>query len=294
MRNPIIYLLILSALLFYCMPLSGCLCQVTIGEPEIREVSYEWGEVTPSRTEIITKVKVYNPNPIHLPLKNVLSEVYMGDIKMGEGSALKAGIRANSESTVVITTKLDNTKIPQWWVSHIRNNEKSTIKVTATLVFDLKVTDFNYPFEFSKPIETNILAGLNPEKTQKFKSGPVTLTMSIESHWGAISEDYTEIMTTASIYNASPYPIPVPRLDCFIQLNEIKIAKGLIDGSTIIAPKSETMLTFTTKLDNKMLDDWWVSHIKGGERTQGVVTIKYSEFTLVKQEFEFTTNLLKR
>ncbi len=289
-----IYFLALLTLLLSCASLSGCMHQVEFGKPEIRDISYEWGEVTKSTTEIITKVKVYNPNPFPLPLKTVLSEVYMGDIKMGEGAALKANIKANSESTIVISTKLDNSNIPQWWVSHIRNNEKSTIKVIASLVFDLKVTDFNYPLEFSNPIETNILAGLNPKSLKSLKLAPVTLTMSIESHWGDISEDYTEIITAASIYNDSLYPIPVPKLDCVIQMNEIEIAEGSINGSTTIAPKSETMLTFTTKLDNKMLDDWWVSHIRRGERTEGVGIIKYSGFTLFEQEFEFNTNLLKR
>jgi LEA14-like dessication related protein len=85
---------LLIAIVLASALLLGCTQQgsPTIGKPEIREITHEWGAVTSSTTEIITKVKVYNPNPISLPLKDVLTEIYMNDIKMGEGSALKSEI----------------------------------------------------------------------------------------------------------------------------------------------------------------------------------------------------------
>ena len=88
----------------------------TIGKPEVREISHEWGKVTTSTTEIITKIVVYNPNPVPIPLKDVLTEIYMNNVKMGEGSALKAEIKASSESTIFVSTKLENGRIPEWWV----------------------------------------------------------------------------------------------------------------------------------------------------------------------------------
>jgi len=35
---------------------------------------------------------------------------------MGEGSALKAEIKASSESTIFVSTKPENGRIPEWWV----------------------------------------------------------------------------------------------------------------------------------------------------------------------------------
>ena len=120
-----ILLLLISTLVLGCTQKDS----LTIGKPEIREIKHEWGKVTSSTTEIITKVKVYNPNPVPLPLKDIMTEVYMNDIKMGKGSALKAEIKANSESTIIISTKLENGRIPEWWVTHIKNNEKSKMTV---------------------------------------------------------------------------------------------------------------------------------------------------------------------
>ena len=290
---------ILTAILISAV-LIGC-SQQGLGKPEIRSVSNEWGKITTSTTEIITKITVYNPNPVSLPLKDILTEVYMNDIKMGEGSALKSEIKANSESTIVISTKLENGRIPEWWVSHIKNGEKSTMDVKGNLVFDLKVTEFKYPIELSNSIETDILAGLSSDKPQKINVGPITLTVkSIKSHWGEVNEDYTEIITLATIYNDNRIPVPITKFHYLVKMNEIKLAEGSSNVETVIKPKSEATITFVTKLNNKMLDEWWVSHIKNGEKTkvkivlQPVVKVagKEFKFTLAEKESEFTTNLL--
>jgi len=281
----------------------GCLQEgkTTIGKPEIRGITHEWGEVTSSTTEVITKIKVYNPNPVSLPLKDVLTEIYMNDVKMGEGSALKAEIEPNSESAVVISTKLENGRIPEWWVSHIKNGEKSTMDVRGNLVFDLKVTEFRYPVELSNSIETDILAGLSSDTPQKVSAGPLTLRIkSVKSHWGEVNEDYTEIITQAAIHNDNLVPIPITKFRYSVEMNGIKLADGSSDVATVIQPKSEATLTFVTKIDNKMLDEWWISHIKNGEKTkvkivlQPVIEVagKELKFTLAEKESEFTTNLL--
>jgi len=274
---------------------------LTIGKPEIREIKHEWGKVTSSTTEIITKVKVYNPNPVPLPLKDIMTEVYMNDIKMGKGSALKAEIKANSESTIIISTKLENGRIPEWWVTHIKNNEKSKMTVKGYLVFDLKVTEFKYPIELSNPIETNILDGLSSDEPEEVGVGPIKLTIeSKKTYWGDVNDEYTEMITLAKIRNDNLIPIPITKFYYSVEMNGIKLAEGVNNVETVIKPKSDVTLTLVTKLDNKMLDEWWVSHIKNGERTKVKITIqpfveiagKEFKFTLAEKESEFTTNLL--
>ena len=274
---------------------------MTIGKPEIREIKHEWGKVTSSTTEIITKVKVYNPNPVPLPLKDIMTEVYMNDIKMGKGSALKAEIKANSESTIIISTKLENGRIPEWWVTHIKNNEKSKMTVKGYLVFDLKVTEFKYPIELSNPIETNILDGLSSDEPEEVGVGPIKLTIeSKKTYWGDVNDEYTEMITLAKIRNDNLIPIPITKFYYSVEMNGIKLAEGVNNVGTVIKPKSDVTLTLVTKLDNKMLDEWWVSHIKNGERTKVKITIqpfveiagKEFKFTLAEKESEFTTNLL--
>ncbi len=291
----------IAAILLVSVYLLGCSQQVKIGKPEIRSITHEWGKVTSPTTEIITKVTVYNPNPVPLPLKDILTEIYMNDVKMGEGSALKAEIKANSESTIIISTKLENGRIPEWWVTHIKNNEKSKMTVKGYLVFDLKVTEFKYPIELSNPIETNILAGLSSNEPEEIDVGQVKLTIeSKKTYWGDVNEEYTEMITLAKIRNDNPIPIPITKFHYSVEMNGIKLAEGVNNVETVIKPKSDVTLTLVTKLDNKMLDEWWVSHIKNGERTKVKITIqpfieiagKEFKFTLAEKEYEFTTNLL--
>jgi LEA14-like dessication related protein len=146
-----------------------------------------------------------------------------------------------------------------------------------------------------------MLAGLSSDKPQEIKIGTTTLTVeSMRSHWGDVNEDFTEIITLATIRNDNPIPISITKFHYLVEMNGIKVAEGSSDVSTVVQPKSKTTLTLISKLDNKMLDEWWVSHIKNGEKTkvrivlQPVVEIagKEFKFTLVEKESEFTTDLL--
>jgi len=49
-----------------------------------------------------------------------------------------------------------------------------------------------------------MLAGLSSNVPQKINVMPVTLTVkSTKSYWGDVSDDYTEIMTMATIYTTT-------------------------------------------------------------------------------------------
>lgn len=134
-RLPLVFLIFL---------LSCCAQPASIEKPEIRDVSHRWGEVTHSTTEIITDVKVFNPNPVPLQLKDILTEVYMNNLKIGQGSVLKADIKAKSESDILISTKLENGKIPEWWVSHIKNGERTRVNIVLELVVEALGNEFKF------------------------------------------------------------------------------------------------------------------------------------------------------
>jgi len=135
------------------------------------------------------------------------------------------------------------------------------------LIFDLKVTEFRYPIELSNAMETDILSGLSSNVPKEIVVGPVSLTIrSTKSYWGDVSEDYTEIITMATIYNENLIPVPITKIHYLVEMNNIRLSEGSSNVATVIQPKSEA--TFVTRLDNRMLDECWVSHIKNGERTK--------------------------
>lgn len=225
----------------------------------------------------------------------------MNGIKMGEGSALKSDIRANSESKIVISTKIQNDRIPEWWVHHIMNGETSTVKIIGYLVFDLKITEFRYPIEKTSTIKTDILSSLSSTEPRDVKVGHLKLTVkSVRSYWGDVSWDRTDILTRVVIRNDNPVPIPIIKFHYTVDMNDIRVAEGTSNITAIIKPRSEETLTLLTSIDNRMLDEWWASHIRNGERTNVKVSIepfvmindRVFSFKLLEEEFEFKTSIL--
>lgn len=297
MDGRIVFLVSVALLLLA----SGCLDQARPGQPEIRETTQSWGEVNESTTEIETRFTFHNPNPVGIPLKDVRTELYLGDVRAGEGSAEKSEIAPSSNSTVVISTNLDNQKIPDWWVDHVRNDEQSTMRVEGRLLFDLRLTEFEYPISRSNPIETDVLKGMDTDRPRTHGIGPSSITvMSVESEWGNVTDETTEIVTHAVVRNDNPVPLPIVSVRHSVDMNDVSVADGSSDVSTVIEPNSQKRLTFTMHIDNSKLDEWWVTHVRNDERTDVEISVEpvvelggeESGFELAGRSSTLTTDLL--
>jgi len=129
-------------------------------KPQIIDITHTWGKVTIESTEIWTKVTVHNPNNFPIYFTKIEYTIYMNDVLMGAGSSEEdIIIRANSDKTIHLTTVIDNSKLAEWWVSHINNGEKTTFKFDGYVYFDLKITTFKYHIELEREIQTDILGG---------------------------------------------------------------------------------------------------------------------------------------
>jgi len=281
--------LILVVLIFITLAFSGC-----ISKPELRYVKNNWGSVNEAYTEIITKAGVYNPLPIPLPIKDIKTEIFKNEIKMGQGSAIKADIGANTVSDVIISTKINNEKIVDWWISHVKNNEITNVDVKGDLIIDiLGITQFGYPLDFKSQIKTQILDAIGFKEPKGF-SGFFIEGMS--SEWGEANKDYTEIKINVKFKISSP--IRIVKLRYYIELNDIKLADGVDSVNKNI--ESSRDVEFSIYINNNKIPKWWVSHIKNGEKSVGKVVIKPTieiagkelEIALIEQPISFETNML--
>ena len=268
-----ILILLVIALLF-----SGCV------EPEVRYVKNSWGEVNEQYTEILTTAGVYNPLPIPLPIEDVKTEVYMNNIKMGQGHAIKANVKANSVSDVVISTKIDNDKIVDWWISHIKNNETTNIDVKGKIILNAIVTQFDYPLEYRTQTKTKILDSIAFEN-EKFDK---LFIQRVSARWGNVNKDYTEIIVNVKFKASS---INITKASYYLELNGIELAKGLSKVKT-----ESNEFSIKIYIDNSKITNWWVSHIKNGEKSVGKIEIKpfVDEMALptIEQPIIFETNML--
>ncbi|GAG20080.1 unnamed protein product, partial [marine sediment metagenome] len=129
-------------------------------KPEIREVSLDWGQVTETTTEVLGTITVYNPNSVALPVDRITCDIKMDGISVGRAETIDLQIEKEAEFPVKISAKIDNTKIPDFWVEHIRRNEKSEASIELHAIFDLGGVDFTIPYTIKRPIETDLLSYL--------------------------------------------------------------------------------------------------------------------------------------
>jgi LEA14-like dessication related protein len=278
--------------------------RLELGKPTVTGITQDLGEFTATKSEILTGVVMKNPNPVPIPLESIEADVFMNGIKIGEISSVgKTEIEASQESILRLSTKIDNHKIQDWWVSHIKNGERTNVSVRGNLIFDLGLTKHEYPLEFESSLKTDILSDscLASEGSEGRSAASALLTvMDADSLFGAVTADETEIITTVILNNEGDIPILLAGYDYEIVMNEMKLGEGRVATNDILAPDSAVTISLITPLQNDKISDWWVSHLKNGERTelklkiQPVVEVKGKryEYTMIEEETEFTTSIL--
>ncbi|MCD6318704.1 hypothetical protein J7M02_06515 [Candidatus Aerophobetes bacterium] len=244
---------------------------IVIPNLKIENISNSWGPVSSDITTIITKVLVNEPNLSLVPL-SISCNIYLNDIKMSEGVGENLTIeRVASGSLVLFTSKIDNENIVKWWLSHIKNGERSKVKIEGKLIISLEKVNLVYPFSWETKFQTNILEGLNTKKMVRFNFGLYALEIrSLHSKWGKVTAKETEVKHTVKIYNPSIIPgSPIVRkIKYELSLNGIKMAEGNTGLlPMIIWPGKTKLITFATKMDNRKIKAWWISHINSEEKT---------------------------
>jgi LEA14-like dessication related protein len=244
-----------------------------LGAPGVEGIDNRFGSVNETATMIETNVTVDNPNPIGISLGGVSIDygVYMNDVPMASGQ--KEGISVGTgESNVALRTRLDNQRIPDWWVTHVRNGEQTTMAVNGTVSSSLLGQSTEIP-PVEREISTDIDAALDNEETrpinadQTLVSNPVLYLNETSGSWGEVTNDTTEIEMTFVVYNPKSYAVPVSELGYNMTMNSVAVGSGQSEGTTVIEPGTTETITTTTHMRNERLDEWWVSHVENDQVT---------------------------
>ncbi len=93
----------------------------------VNETNAQWGNATATRTPIDAPATVTNPTPLRVPITELRYTVRLNGIVVGQGIAGQQTIlRPNSTQTLEATAAINNSKLDEWWVTHLRNDERST------------------------------------------------------------------------------------------------------------------------------------------------------------------------
>jgi len=240
-------------------------------QPSVAGVDNRFGAVDETTTTIESDLRVRNPNPVGATLGGLTVDyaIDMNGIRMATGT--KGGLSIpQGESTVPMTTRLANERIPTWWVSHVRNGERTTLAVNADVHSSTLGTSYGAP-QVTRDIETDIISAFNATEDRPVGSsptgGPLLVIRETGAQWGEVSAAETNIDMRFVVYNPNAYPIPVSELGYRATMNGIEMGNGTTEDQGVIPPGETRTIEATTTLNNDNIDEWWVSHLRNDQVT---------------------------
>jgi LEA14-like dessication related protein len=244
------------------------------GVPQLNGIDNEFGTVNETSTEIQTNVSIYNPNPIGLSVGGLSVDyaVGMNGIEMATGEKQGLGI-GTGNSSLRFVTYLDNTKIPEWWYTHVDNGEQTNVAVNATVSHG--TLGSAPPITQSETVETDILSAFDSTETravnadQPLVDDPVLYLNETAGEYGSnLSREQTPIDLSFRMYNPKRYPYAITEIGYTIEMNDIQVGEGSTSEEQVLAPRSESTVEAATSIQNGRLDQWWVSHLQNEEVTE--------------------------
>lgn len=245
-----------------------------LGVPSVERVDNQFGGVNETQTAIETDLLVNNPNPVGIRLGSlsVNYSVSMNDVEMAVGQKEGIGI-ASGNSTVNLTTYLQNERIPEWWVTHINNGETTDMTVSATAKSGLIGQSATFQ-PASETIETDILGQFNSTEDRPVDANmalvedPVMIIKETSANWGEATSTATPIDMRFDVHNPKNSPVAISNIGYNITMNDVQVGEGETAETETIPPQSTETVSFTTDIQNQNLDDWWVSHIENNQVTE--------------------------
>jgi LEA14-like dessication related protein len=265
---------VLAAVGVLTASLGGAFALGLVGAPSVVGVENRFGDVNQDRTTILTDLTVNNPNPIGVRLGDttVNYTVYMNDVEMAKGS--KAGLQVESgNSTLPFETRMLNDRIPPWWVSHIRNDEVTNVTIDATIRTGL-LGNRSFDLDQRERVETDIISAFASDETRPVDGpespvfeNPVLYINRTDGEWGEVTDRETPIPMEFVVYNPQLEPYTITEVGYEISMNDIAMGEGTTEQTYVIPGGTAETIRTTPTIDNRNLDDWWVSHLRNDQRT---------------------------
>jgi LEA14-like dessication related protein len=132
----------------------------------IRQRNGSFGAVSEAETPIEISFVVYNPKDVPIVVSELGYNVTMNGIDIGEGVTERTYlIEPRSSERIETTVRLQNERLDEWWVSHIRNDQETRLFIDFSARLSVEgVAATTVPLEgldYGTTFETNIFGGRN-------------------------------------------------------------------------------------------------------------------------------------
>lgn len=129
----------------------------------VESTDARWGSATVERTPLIASATVTNPTPVPIPITDVGYTIRMNGVRVGEGTLdRRVVVPPGATRTVRTRAVIDNARLEQWWVSHLRNDETTDLSVDFHATVEYAGTEYRIPLDalsYDRTFETDFLAG---------------------------------------------------------------------------------------------------------------------------------------
>lgn len=203
--------------------------QATIGY-EIRRGWATWGPVTQNQTTVLFHFTVHNPGDVPVPAvpDGIGISVDMNDVRLlraqsdeftPQSVSQDAVIQPGETREVVLEVTMDNDKIDEWFTSHVRADERTTIDVQLQLVFTEPQTETTVrmpqesPVTYTCDFQTAILVDNQETTTTCGNDGPQSTSHTTPSEQTTPTESPRATPATVSTPTQSSDPSPTPNPD---------------------------------------------------------------------------------
>ena len=265
--------------------------QGMINKPEFGVIDRgDWGEINDTHAEIVTEIWVYNDNPIEASLNDITANyrLAMNRISIAHGKRTGLSIKEKNQSKKIRSfVRVQN--LESWWVSHIRNDERSKLSVNAGINGEIGPLPLNINgISYADTVETDIEGMLNQavgELKENYSYNAVLIQPEIQvrggsARFGEVTDTETPIIFNIRLHNPNNYAIPKPRTAGKISMNDIKLAewreeKTLAEeqDSKLIQSGETDTVTFRADLQNEKIGDWLITHANQEEKSNGEINI---------------------
>jgi LEA14-like dessication related protein len=168
----------------------------------VNRTSAAWGDVSRDRTEIRLEFVVYNPKATPMPITELGYNVTMNDVAVGDGRTDEEYvIPAKDTQTIQVTTTIDNSKLDEWWVSHLQRNQVTDLRIEFHGRVDTVAGTVSVPFDpltHTETIETDIFGSKASNGTDGDATDDETTTTSDESDSTDGGDSSTTTTTTTT------------------------------------------------------------------------------------------------
>lgn len=266
-----------------------------VGSPSITATESRFEAGNDTTTVVRSNVTITNPNPVTVPPGGVdmTYRIEMNGRRMGEGEVTDVRLRPGN-TTVTVRTPVENRRVRDWIVSHLRNGERTNYTYEQAVRHRRLNRTLSRQVQ-ERTIETDVAGTLETDEPRPVNASlpgiadPVLYLNESTARWTNVTENRSTMRVNLTLYNPNSARIPAREVTYGVSMNGVALADGSTEDLEPIPARSTRNVTARIVVDNGNLTEWWVSHVRRNQTSS--VRIDYAVRVSLTRSGSLTTTV---